>query len=77
MQCYAVRVLLLPETWYCTILKSADFARYRCDVVFGDMRKKGFVSKVDSAIGRACHIELLETDMYVRWLLWCHPELFY
>ncbi|XP_043719208.1 protein FAM135A-like isoform X2 [Telopea speciosissima] len=45
----------------------------RCDVNF-DTSSHG--KNLDTFIGRAAHIEFLETDIFARFLMWSFPELF-
>jgi hypothetical protein len=45
----------------------------RCDVNF-DMSSYG--KNLNTFIGRAAHIEFLESDIFARFILWSFPELF-
>ncbi|VAI15358.1 unnamed protein product [Triticum turgidum subsp. durum] len=45
----------------------------RCDVNF-DQSAHG--RNLNTMIGRAAHIEFLETDIYARFIMWSFPELF-
>lgn len=45
----------------------------RCDVNF-DMSLQG--RNLDTVIGRAAHIEFLDSDTYARLIMWSFPELF-
>ncbi|RAL47624.1 hypothetical protein DM860_011362 [Cuscuta australis] len=45
----------------------------RCDVCF-DMSLQG--RNLDTVIGRAAHIEFLESDIYAKFIMWSFPELF-
>ncbi|XP_020245658.1 protein FAM135B-like isoform X2 [Asparagus officinalis] len=45
----------------------------RCDVNF-DQSAQG--RNLNTIIGRAAHIEFLETDIFARFLMWSFPELF-
>ncbi|KAJ6817173.1 putative polygalacturonase [Iris pallida] len=45
----------------------------RCDVNF-DQSTQG--KNLNTFIGRAAHIEFLETDTFVRFIMWSFPELF-
>uniref|UniRef100_A0A7N0RGB8 DUF676 domain-containing protein n=1 Tax=Kalanchoe fedtschenkoi TaxID=63787 RepID=A0A7N0RGB8_KALFE len=45
----------------------------RCDVNF-DISAHG--RNLNTFIGRAAHIEFLETDMFARFIMWSFPELF-
>lgn len=44
----------------------------RCDVDFVSMQGKS----LDTIIGRAAHIEFLDSDIFVRFIMWSFPELF-
>lgn len=45
----------------------------RCDVNF-DTTAQG--RNLNTFIGRAAHIEFLETDIFARFVMWSFPELF-
>ncbi|KAJ4964688.1 hypothetical protein NE237_016537 [Protea cynaroides] len=45
----------------------------RCDVNF-DSSSQG--KNLNTLIGRAAHIEFLETDLFVKFLMWSFPEIF-
>lgn len=45
----------------------------RCDVNF-DQSAQG--RNLNTMIGRAAHIEFLETDIYAKFIMWSFPELF-
>ena len=45
----------------------------RCDVNF-DISLQG--RNLNTFIGRAAHIEFLETDSFARFIMWSFPELF-
>lgn len=45
----------------------------RCDVNF-DATLQG--KNLDSIIGRAAHIEFLESDIFVKFIMWSFPDLF-
>lgn len=45
----------------------------RCDVNF-DTSSQG--RNLNTLIGRAAHIEFLETDTYAKFIMWSFPELF-
>ncbi|GJM87925.1 hypothetical protein PR202_ga03931 [Eleusine coracana subsp. coracana] len=45
----------------------------RCDVNF-DQSNQG--RSLNTMIGRAAHIEFLETDIYAKFIMWSFPELF-
>lgn len=45
----------------------------RCDVNFN---AASYGKNMNSFIGRAAHIEFLESDIFVRFLMWSFPELF-
>lgn len=45
----------------------------RCDVNF-DTSSQG--RNLNTIIGRAAHIEFLETDIFARFIMWSFPELF-
>lgn len=45
----------------------------RCDVNF-DTSNQG--RNLNTIIGRAAHIEFLETDIFARFIMWSFPELF-
>lgn len=46
----------------------------RCDINFGNSSygKRSF----NTLIGRAAHIEFLECDIFVKFIMWSFPELF-
>ncbi|VFQ76522.1 unnamed protein product [Cuscuta campestris] len=45
----------------------------RCDVNF-DTSLQG--KNLNTMIGRAAHIEFLESDSYVKFIMWSFPQLF-
>ncbi|KAJ3671410.1 hypothetical protein LUZ60_007489 [Juncus effusus] len=45
----------------------------RCDVNFDNSNQS---RSLNTIIGRAAHIEFLETDVYVKFIMWSFPELF-
>lgn len=45
----------------------------RCDVNF-DTSNQG--RNLNTIIGRAAHIEFLESDIFARFIMWSFPELF-
>jgi hypothetical protein len=45
----------------------------RCDVHF-DLSAQG--RSLNTMVGRAAHIEFLEDDIYVRFIMWSFPDLF-
>lgn len=45
----------------------------RCDVNF-DISAQG--RNLNTFIGRAAHIEFLESDVFARFIMWSFPELF-
>ncbi|XP_008781421.1 uncharacterized protein LOC103701215 isoform X2 [Phoenix dactylifera] len=45
----------------------------RCDVNF-DLSTQG--RNLNTIIGRAAHIEFLETDIFAKFIMWSYPELF-
>lgn len=45
----------------------------RCDVNF-DASTQG--KNLDSIIGRAAHIEFLDSDIFARFIMWSFPDLF-
>ncbi|PIN05706.1 hypothetical protein CDL12_21762 [Handroanthus impetiginosus] len=45
----------------------------RCDVNF-DISMQG--KNLDTIIGRAAHIEFLETDVFAKFIMWSFPDLF-
>lgn len=45
----------------------------RCDVNF-DITLQG--RNLNTLIGRAAHIEFLETDIFAKFIMWSFPELF-
>ena len=45
----------------------------RCDVNF-DQSTQG--RNLNTIIGRAAHIEFLETDIFAKFIMWSYPELF-
>jgi len=45
----------------------------RCDVNFDT---SSYGKNLNTFIGRAAHIEFLESDIFARFLLWSFPELF-
>ncbi|CAJ2674727.1 unnamed protein product [Trifolium pratense] len=45
----------------------------RCDVNFD---ATAYGKNLDSLIGRAAHIEFLESDIFARFIMWSFPELF-
>ncbi|GKE54447.1 hypothetical protein Tco_1489603 [Tanacetum coccineum] len=45
----------------------------RCDVNF-DVSVQG--RNLNTIIGRAAHIEFLETDIFAKFIMWSFPELF-
>ena len=45
----------------------------RCDVNF-DQSNQG--RSLNTMIGRAAHIEFLETDLYAKFIMWSFPDLF-
>lgn len=45
----------------------------RCDVNF-DTSAQG--RNLNTMIGRAAHIEFLETDYFAKFIMWSYPELF-
>lgn len=45
----------------------------RCDVNFDT---SSYGKNLNSFIGRAAHIEFLESDIFARFLMWSFPELF-
>ncbi|KAF7817084.1 protein FAM135B-like isoform X1 [Senna tora] len=45
----------------------------RCDVNFDTT---AYGKNLNSFIGRAAHIEFLESDIFVRFIMWSFPELF-
>lgn len=45
----------------------------RCDVNFDT---SSYGKNLNSFIGRAAHIEFLESDIFARFILWSFPELF-
>jgi len=51
----------------------AHRAFIRCDVNF-NMSSHGV--NLNTFIGRAAHIEFLETDIFAKLIMWAFPELF-
>lgn len=45
----------------------------RCDVNFDTT---AFGKNFDSFIGRAAHIEFLESDIYAKFIMWSFPQFF-
>lgn len=45
----------------------------RCDVDF-DISLQG--KSLDTIIGRAAHIEFLDSDIFIRLIMWSFPDLF-
>lgn len=45
----------------------------RCDVNF-DLSSQG--KSIDTIIGRAAHIEFLDSDIFAKFIMWSFPELF-
>ena len=45
----------------------------RCDVNFD---ATAYGKNLNSFIGRAAHIEFLESDIFARFIMWSFPELF-
>eukprot|EP01018_Ginkgo_biloba_P018492 Gb_06821 [translate_table: standard] len=58
--------ILLPAT--------ADRTFIRCDVNFDTSSQ---ARTLNNFIGRAAHIEFLETDIFARFIMWSFPKLFY
>jgi hypothetical protein len=57
------------------ILKSSSDKRnfIKCDVNFDTSLQS---ISLNNIIGRTAHIEFLETDMFLRFLMWSFPEFF-
>lgn len=45
----------------------------RCDVNFDT---SAYGKNLNTIIGRAAHIEFLESDFFARFIMWSFPELF-
>ena len=54
-------------------LSSEQRVFMRCDVNFDT---SAYGKNLNTIIGRAAHIEFLESDIFARFIMWSFPELF-